>query len=392
MPGLCRFLLATSICVGGSLRAETLFRDVSEAALPLAATDRRSMDVEMGDFDHDGDLDILVAMEFSRNLLLLNRGDGTFSDASDRLPPPVHDSEDIALSDFDGDGDLDAVVVAEDDKTDLYYVNDGQAHFSLGALPVAEITNGVARGDIDGDGDEDLITANAGANAVWINDAGEFELSAAALPAKEWVSQDVQTGDLDGDGDTDIVEANEGRNRVLLNDGSGGFTEHVGALPDSEARESRQAALGDIDGDGDLDLVFGNVSFGYARRQARAGIEIGHANRLFINQGNATFRESPHLPKDEIQSAHIDFVDLDRDGDLDILATSIVELREPGTGRVHAYLNDGTGIFTDKTSDLFPDSMRGNGFDVAVGDVNGDGKPDLYLANRIGLDRLILAD
>lgn len=385
-------LLWLSIALASSVPAQPLYRDVSAATLPLPVTELRSMDAEMGDADGDGDLDIFVAMEFSKNLLLLNNGDGTFGDGRDRFPDPVHDSEDIALGDFDADGDLDAVFVAEDDRTDLYYRNDGHGHFELAPLPVAEISNGIAQGDLDGDGDQDLVIANAGSNAVWINDAGGFELSATSLPAKEEVSQDVQTGDLDGDGDLDIVEANEGRNRVLLNDGNGAFAEHVGALPDLMARESRQAALADIDGDGDLDLVFGNVSFGYARRQAQAGIDIGHANRLFINQGNATFRQSPHLPEDEIQSAHIDFVDLDHDGDLDILATSIVELREPGTGRVYAYLNDGTGNFTDETSKVFPDSMRGNGFDVAVGDVNGDGKPDLYLANRIGEDRLILAD
>ena len=51
----------------------------------------------------------------------------------------------------------------------------------------------------------------------------------------------------------------------------------------------------------------------------------------------------------------------------------------------------GTGHFTDETDAVFPSTFRGNGFDVAVGDVNGDGKPDLFLANRFGEDRLLLA-
>lgn len=376
----------------GSALAQPAYRDVSSIALPLPATEMRSMDAEMGDADGDGDLDIFVAMEFSKDLLLINQGDGTFTDGSDRFPDPVHDSEDIALGDFDADGDLDAIFVAEDDRTDLYYRNDGNGHFGIAPLPTAEISNGIAHGDVDGDGDEDIVTANAGSNAVWLNDSGKFTHATAALPAKDFVSQDVQLGDLDGDGDLDLVEANEGANRILINDGHGEFTVLPDALPDNPIRETRQAALGDIDDDGDLDVVFGNVFFGFSRRQGDHGLAAGYANRVFLNQGDATFTAGAAFPGESIQSAHIDLVDLDRNGDLDVLATTILELREAGTGRVRAYLNDGSGRFSDGTDEMFPETFRGNGFDVAVGDVNGDGKPDLYLANRIGDDRLLLAE
>ena len=326
MTYLSRFLILLLGTYFALADTTELYRDVSETALPIAATKLCSMDAEMGDIDGDGDLDIFVAMEFSKNLLLVNRGDGTFADGSSRLPDPVHDSEDIALGDFDADGDLDAIIVAEDDRTDLYYRNNGEGHYAMHSLPPAEVTNGINHGDLDGDGDPDLITANAGAsNAVWLNHAGDFTLMPHGVTPQETTSQDVQLGDLDGDGDLDLVEAN------------------------------------------------------------------GFANRLFSNLGDATFKVSDGLPEDQIQSAHIDLVDLDHDGDLDIIATSIEELRQPGTGRVHAYLNDGAGTFIDQTAKVFPDTFHGNGFDVAVGDVNGDGKVDLYLANRIGEDRLLLA-
>lgn len=368
------------------------YKDISDSALPPGVTDRRSMDVEMADFDQDGDLDIIVAMEFSKNLLLINQGDGTFSDGSDHLPGPVHDSEDIAISDFDGDGDLDAIIVSEDDRIDLYYLNDGTGKFSTAPLPPAEITNGVASGDIDGDGDTDIITGNAGSNFAWLNDQGNFAIKTGAIPSKDWVSQDVQLGDLDGDGDLDLVEANEGKNRVLLNDGQGKFTVVEKAFGGITPRESRQAALGDVDGDGDLDVAFGNGSLGYYRRQAEAGNDIGFANRLFLNDGNASFTLSHGLPDEELQSVHIDLIDLDHDGDLDILTPHVESFREPGQGRVRAYLNDGSGGFTDQTAAIFPDSFRGNGWDTAVGDVNGDGKPDIYLANRWGEDRLLIGN
>lgn len=286
---------------------------------------------------------------------------------------------------------MDAVVIAEDDKIDLYYRNDGTGRFELAPLPTAEITNGIARGDVDGDSEEDLVTANAGDNHWWRNNGGVFTAVPGAIPGKQPVSQDVQLGDLDGDGDLDLVEANEGRNRILINDGTGQFSVLADALPDLPMRESRQAALGDVDADGDLDVVIGNVFFGFSRRQGEDGIAAGYANRLFLNNGDATFSASSGLPTDAIQSTHIDLIDLDHDRDLDVLATTIEELRKPGGGLVRAYLNDGTGHFTDETDAVFPSTFRGNGFDVAVGDVNGDGKPDLFLANRFGEDRLLLA-
>lgn len=388
-PRLLLFWLLAGFTSGAL--AQPFYRDVNDDALPRESTRLRSMDAEMGDVDGDGDLDILVAMEFSQNLLLINRGDGTFTDGSDQLPDAVHDSEDIALGDFDADGDLDAVIVSEDDQTDLYYRNDGEGRFVIADLPPAAITNGIAQGDVDHDGDIDLVLANATHNALWLNDGGSFTLAPAAIPPKEVVSQDVQLGDVDGDGDLDLVEANEGPNRILLNDGTGTFSVVTNALADTPARESRQAAFGDVDADGDLDVIFGNVSLGHARRQAEAGVAIGYANRLFLNHGDGTFVQSAELTTEEYNSPHIDLLDLDGDGDLDILATDVIAFREAGNGRVRAYLNDGTGGFEDGTDQMLPQTFRGNGWDVTMGDVNGDGKPDIYLANRIGEDRLLLA-
>ena len=79
------------------------------------------MDAAAADFDNDGDWDILIANEHRPNIMLINEGKGKFANESaNRIPQVNHDSEDIGIADFDHDGDLDIVVVSEDDKTNEY--------------------------------------------------------------------------------------------------------------------------------------------------------------------------------------------------------------------------------------------------------------------------------
>ncbi|MGF1455944.1 MAG: FG-GAP repeat domain-containing protein [Alphaproteobacteria bacterium] len=345
-----------------------------------------NMDAGIADLDADGDLDILIASEYRANILLINDGKGRFTDGSDRLPQVSRDSEDVAIADFDRDGALDAVIVSEDDKINDYYRNTGGGRFEdAGAdLPVQGVTNGVIAGDVDGDGDMDLVLANNGQNILVLNDGeGRFrDVTADQLPAVEDVTQDVALGDVDNDGDLDLLFGNEGQNRLLINDGAGRFSDVPDALP-VRAQESREADFGDVDGDGDLDILVANVRFfmDNADRQ----------NRLLINDGAGRFQDGgARLPEDDDNAAEGDLIDLDGDGDLDIVTTNVLAIRGAGMGRLRAYLNEGGGIFEDQTEAVFPAEAVGNGFDAAQGDVNGDGLADLFIANRIGPDLLLL--
>ncbi len=369
--------------------ADPIYTDVTESHLPADDLTGLSMDAALADFDADGDLDILIANEFRPNILLINDGTGRFTNESEaRLPRDSHDSEDIAVADFDGDGDLDAVIVSEDDKTNELYLNRGDGTFeAAGArLPVDGVSNGVAAGDVDGDGDSDLVIGNNGQNALLLNDgAGTFTDATGRLPQIADTTQDVALGDADGDGDLDLIAGNEDDNRLMLNDGTGRFTD--APLPLRETiEETREADWGDVDGDGDLDLLFANVRFFTE--------EGDPANRLLLNDGAGVFADVSleRLPADTNTeaSAEGDLIDLDRDGDLDIITGNVTAVREAGRALFRVWSNDGAGRFTEASAAILPDTARGNGFDVASGDVNGDGLLDLYLANRYGADRLLL--
>jgi hypothetical protein len=359
------------------------YHDASETHLPASTRIGRTMEARAADFDGDGDRDLLLAKEWAPNVLLLNDGKGRFTDASDRIPQVRRDSEDIAVGDFDGDGDLDAVVSSEDDVIPEYYVNDGAARFTDGGdrLPFRGQANAVVAGDVDGDGDLDLVFGCAGAEGLMLNDGrGTFtDGTAGRIPASSDVTQDVALGDLDGDGDLDLLVANEGGgSRLLVNDGRGAFAPASAAAlpPRAEAEVSRNGDLGDADGDGDLDALFANVGY-------LGGVP---GNRLMLNDGRGNLAEATagRLPTGSYSSMDADFVDLDRDGDLDIVTAGF-----PAGSRYRVFLNDGSGRFAE-TDEAIPPSLTGEAVEVEAADYDGDGAVDLYLANFRDPDYLLL--
>ncbi len=369
---------------------EALFDEVTGTHLPTEVLFGYSMDAKPIDVEGDGDLDLIVAIEHRPNVLLINDGAGRFTDESARrIPQQAHDSEDIGVADLDGDGDLDVVVVSEDDRTNEMYLSNGDGTFADAGdrWPVDGVSNAVAVGDIDRDGDPDIVVGNNGQNALLTNSgAGQFsDRTATHLPAIEDVTQDLEFGDVDGDGDLDLLVGNEDRNRLLINDGHGRFSDETDArLPVQGHEETREADLGDVDSDGDLDIVFANTQFFV--------YQADRQNRLLINDGTGHFTDETdaRLPRDGDLTVDADFVDLDADGDLDIVLGRSSTSGASGPAvfpRYLTYLNDGTGVF-ENARWVLPRTIVGNGFDIEAADFNGDGRIDLYFCSRIGLDRL----
>lgn len=371
------WLLAVSNAAGDS-PTTPLFTDVTGTHLPSADLRGLSMDARFADVDRDGDLDLVIANEFRPNLLLLNDGRGQFSNVSDmHLPRTRRDSEDVGIADFDRDGDLDIIIVSEDDRVNEFYLNDGQGRFTDASerIPVTGVSNAVLVTDIDDDEDADILIGNNGQNVVLINDGNGFftDETAQRLPQLTDVTQDIELGDVDGDGDRDLLIGNEGANRLLLDTGGGFFRE---APPErlpltAEPEETREADFGDADGDGDLDILFANV------RLFVSG--TWRQNRLLINNGQGDFSDetAQRLPAADDQSMDGDFVDIDADGDLDIITANLDSVAGlPANARYWVYTNDGQGIFVEETDRFFPPDVTGNGLDIEAADVNGDQRLD----------------
>ena len=341
-----------------------------------------SMDGAAIDIDGDDDIDLIIAKEFERNVILINNGQGVLNDESNqRFPNVRRDSEDIATGDFDNDGDVDIIFVSEDDETNEYYINNGGATFSDQShlLTLKGVSNAVETFDVNNDSFLDLVIGNRGQNYCLINDGtGRFsDETENRIPFDRSTTQDLEVGDLDGDGDLDIVEANEDFNRILINDGSGVFSDQSSDRIASVNDQTREVDLGDIDNDGDLDIFFSNVNFG-----GRGNPQ----NRLLINDGRGYFNEitDEALPSSQFATVDSDFHDFNKDGHLDILVGN----RFNGTDMM-VLINNGNNQFDDQSEDYLH-TLNIYPFDFQLADFNNDGLTDIYLCNFRGGDEILI--
>jgi tetratricopeptide (TPR) repeat protein len=252
------------------------FEEISEKA---GVGDKTGGNMSLSfDIDHDGDLDLFIARSGS-NLLYRNNSDGTFLEQAGKMGLSGGNgvSRDAAFGDFDEDGDIDLVVVNENGGN-MLYSNQRQGIFKdiaeNSGLKSAGGSNAVSVGDYDNDGFQDLFIAsvNGEDQALYRNlRNGSFEKD---KKSKEFFhvlqhvkDYDVAFIDFDNDGFLDLFIAGEstdqdGRGLFLFhNDGKGGFKDVSNLLPDN-LKSGRQIALMDYNDDGDQDIVIAGLNGG----------------------------------------------------------------------------------------------------------------------------------
>jgi hypothetical protein len=193
---------------------------------------------------------------------------------------------------------------------------------------------------------------------------------------------------VDGGSLADATVARRARHRLYRNRGNGTF-EDVSDRSGIQHRDyGMGACAGDYDGDGRADLYI--TSFG--------------PNVLYRNRGDGTFTDATRTARvgAPLWSASCAFADLDRDGDLDLFVANYVaadRARSPFCGNAATgtrfychplnftplpntlYRNDGGGVFTDLSDASGVAAHPGNGLGVVIADYDGDGWPDVFVAN-----------
>jgi hypothetical protein len=218
-------------------RGNGTFEDATQAS-GLATAVGPGLALAFGDIDNDGWQDFYVANDNKPNFLFRNKGNGTFEDISVLSGTALGDTGrpeagmGVDMGDYDGDGLLDIVVTNYELETNALYRNLGGGAFvdSRSVARIAEpslmfLAFGIAWADFDQDGDIDLVTTNGNINP---NAAELLEGSTYAQRKQLFenlgngkfredkqvgmealaVGRGLAVGDLDGDGDLDVVGNN----------------------------------------------------------------------------------------------------------------------------------------------------------------------------------------
>ena len=354
--------------------------------------------IAVSDLNGDGKLDLVVGNECASSGctdgasvgVLLGNGDGTFQAAvayhTGGTSGPFWPVS-IAIADVNGDHKPDLVVANGGSNTVAVLLGKGDGtlqpavtYGSGGMFPVS-----VAVADVNGDGNPDLFVANECADSncdgsvgvLLGNGDGTFR-AAMAYRSGGVYGLSVAIADVNGDGSPDLLVANgcdnlnlcgtKGAVGVLLGNGDGTFraaTEYLsgGAYPYS-------LKVVDLNGDGKLDLVTANSWSG------TVGVLLGNGDGSF--QAAVTYSSGDKT--NVVQISSVAAADVNGDGHPDLLLTTqSMGANGNNGGAVSVLLGNGDGTFQAAVE------YASGGYQtlgVAVGDVNGDGHPDVLLASQ----------
>jgi FG-GAP-like repeat len=251
--------------------------------------------------------------------------------------------------------------------------------FAVGSAPAAQ-----AEGDFNGDGKADLAVVNEGSNTVSVllgNGNGTFQAK-TDYPTGTF-PMGVAVGDFNGDGHLDIAVANTGPNNIsiLLGNGDGTFQPKTDI---ALLLTPKALTVGDFNGDGKADIA------------AATGNATTDDMTLLLGNGNGTFQVPVTTVTDTAVAgiypgrvSSISTADFNGDGHLDLVVVNNkdgdlfgfrggITGRNPMPGSASVLLGNGGGTFQapqNFTVGLSPAS-------VAVGDFNGDGRPDFAVSNE----------
>jgi len=333
--------------------------------------------IAWSDCDNDSDLDILltgatITGYFSK--IYRNNGNSTFSEQSGISLKGGYNGS-VDWGDYDNDGDLDILITGyvDGDYVSKIYRNDGNETFNeqteIG-LPVVYKGSG-AWGDYDCDGDFDiLLTGNTktGTDITKIYENNGYN----SFTVREGISLtgvkngSVAWGDYDNDGDLDILITGAGGtsgrfSKIYRNNGDKTFSEQYEINLDRVLNSS--STWGDYDNDGDLDILLSGAS----------DEGLTYISKIYRNNGDNTFSEQNNISLTGIIGGSVEWGDYDNDGDLDILLTG-----HSNSGRVSKiYRNNGDNTFSEQIEI----NLTAIGWSSGVwGDYDNDGDLDILLS------------
>jgi len=338
------WLLARGVGLAGTLRQ----KDIS-------LTDVYQSSVAWADYDNDGDLDLVLTGNDGTNrycIIYQNSGSPGYNFTLHQSLTGVSVGS-LAWGDYDRDGDLDLIVTGLPGPVSILYRNDNETFIDSGESLVGVQYSSVAWGDWDNDGDLDLALAGLN-NAVspfkhliiYENDSGTFNEGQNLSIADGVQYASLAWADYDNDGDLDLAVAGSAAGglatKIYENSGYPNYSLSEDTGQTLTPVENGSLAWGDYDNDGDLDLALmgsdGSVPI----------LEIYYNEEA----SNYILSKSTSLPG--VQDGSLAWGDYDNDGDLDLAVNGQDSLEN----RVAIIYQNDSGTFSEGQNLSTTDGVR----------------------------------
>lgn len=326
--------------------------------------------VVAGDIDNDGDIDVLSASEADDTVAWYENLNGDASTWSPHIiSTTVDEAQSVSVGDLNDDGHLDVITASPSTSTLIWYENDGTTSPSF-TTQFISLSNGatwVFPTDLDCDGDIDVLSASYNDHTIaWFENNGgatpTFTYRAISTTAENATA--AVSADLDHDGDLEVISASSGNDTIAWFKNK---TIHRNAVFPAQdvistaTLDAKAAIAADLNNDGKMDII-----------TASSGTD---KIIWFENTGTTPPVFIPHTVTTQADWPFAVFaVDLDRDGDMDVLSASVFD------DKVSWSENNGGSppTFTHHTIASDADGARS----VYAADLDGDGDIDVLSASR----------
>ncbi len=350
--------------------------------------------LEVADFDHDGDLDVISLGDRTEIKLYLNQGSPNYLQGSAAIQFPITyalaQNHAITSADVNNDGYID--VIAGQKLLDIFLNNKTSSPFDNITpirinLPHNLVIKSLDSGDVDNDGDLDIVLglngisgSTQGEDVLFFNDGSSTPFTRenySLIGSEYYESRSIKLVDINRDSLLDLLIGNSGApNQIILNNGSDDPYQAINTFNVQDNNEFTNNLLyGDINQDGAIDLL-SLSSNGYPSQILSQSVQLSYSG---VQSSDIDALTNP--------TESLAVFDMDGDGDLDIISgnNSLSVANQ-------LFLNNGSADpFSGISASSITNEMQATQ-DIAIGDVNKDGKVDLVVANANTVNQLYLND